>query len=168
MKLKIRHLHIIIRAELQSDPGPSDEKYIAKKVSDLIKATGMKVFMEPNVKYLADPENLGLTFLAGLETSHTSGHFWTTPDEELMQHPGSALFQMDLYTCGCLDTEEVKAILDFSSEYGVNQLNAVIYDRQYTIARPAVKIKFNHKYDGDFDVFLRDLKIRYLKSYKPY
>lgn len=167
MKLKIRHLHILIRAELSSDPGPSDEKYIAKKVSRLIKDTGMKVFMKPNVKYLADPDNLGLTFLAGLETSHTSGHFWTTPDADIMKYDKAALFQQDFYTCGEMNTDEVKKILDFSSEYGPKQMNGVIYDREHTLARPAVKIKYNFEANGDYETFLKKLKIRYLKSYKP-
>ena len=167
MKLRIKHLHILVRAELESDPGPNDEKYIAKKVTKLIKDTGMTVFMKPNVKYLDNPENLGLTFLAGLETSHTSGHFWTTPDPEIMKYPGSALLQQDFYTCGEMNYGEVKEILDFITEYGPKQMNAVIYDREHTIARPAVKIKYNYEKNGSYESFLRKLKIKYLNSYKP-
>jgi S-adenosylmethionine/arginine decarboxylase-like enzyme len=167
MKLQIHHLHILIRAECNLSPKQKDVKKISKKVVSLIKDINMNVFMTPRVKYMPDEGNEGLTWVAGLETSHCSFHAWDKPDQDFMKYPDATLHQMDLYTCGCMNTAEVKTILEFLSEYEPLQVNCVIFDRSKTLVKPAVKLRYNYETNKNYDRWLKKLKIKYLDSFKP-
>jgi S-adenosylmethionine/arginine decarboxylase-like enzyme len=161
--MKINHLHLFIRAECETAPGPCDEELICRKVSSLIRGIGMQVFMEPKAKYLFDAGNEGLTYIAGLETSHTSGHFWDSPDSNIMKYPGGTLFQGDCYTCGCLGTDEIKKVLNFISEYKPYNVAISIFDRsspdKFGTAR--FQTEYDIKNQESYSEFLKNLKIKY-------
>jgi S-adenosylmethionine/arginine decarboxylase-like enzyme len=59
----------------------------------------MKLLHGPIVRYVSVPGNMGATGIAIIETSHVAIHVW---DE---QYP--ALVQLDVYTCGSLDPQDV-------------------------------------------------------------
>jgi len=166
--MQINHLHLFLRAECQKSPGAGDEQKIYNDVTKLIHAIGMKVFMEPKVKYMPDLGNEGLTYIAGLETSHTSGHYWDKPDHTIMKYPGSTLLQADLYTCGCMDENEIKTILAYIAEYKPKLLNVAIFDRSRhdSFFEPIIKINYNYKSKGNYLKFLNNLSIDYTNRYK--
>lgn len=91
------HKHLIVRAEINRPL--QDEAQAVEWVQQLIDAIGMKVLMGPFAKYLDVVGNRGLTVAAIIETSHVCVHVWdeTTP----------AIAQVDVYTCGPLDTQIV-------------------------------------------------------------
>lgn len=88
------HKHLIIRAEIKNPPKDAD--WATEWMRQLANKIGMKVCMGPISSYVDMPGNRGLTTAVVIETSHMAVHFW---DEEI---PG--LMQMDVYTCGPLDT----------------------------------------------------------------
>jgi S-adenosylmethionine/arginine decarboxylase-like enzyme len=154
---EIKHLHILLRAECLSSPGANDEQKIYDKVVQLISDIGMKVFMNPVVKYMPDVGNEGLTYIAGLETSHTSFHAWEKPSDEFMTNPGKHLLQMDAYTCGDMDINQIKEIFKFISEYSPILLRATVINRATHDMKEVFNIEFDITKHGDFDSFVRDL-----------
>ena len=91
------HKHIIIRAEVKNPP--LCEETISQSVQNLIDRIGMKLLMGPYAKYVNIEGNRGLTVACIIETSHIVLHSW---DE---MSPG--IVQLDVYTCGELDTNIV-------------------------------------------------------------
>ena len=164
----VNHLHLLLRAECERSPGPGDEQKIYFRVIKLIHEIGMEIFMEPKVKYMPDLGNEGLTYIAGLETSHTSGHFWDKPDQSIMKYPGSTLLQADLYTCGLMTESEIKTILSFINEYNPKLVNVAIFDRSRhdTFFEPLIKINYNYKTKGNYLKFISNLSIDYTNRYK--
>src|SRR5210317_1444217 len=88
------HKHLIVRAEVLSPP--SDEKLVSEQVRSLIESIGMKILMGPYAKYVNMEGNRGLTVATIIETSHVVMHTWDETDP--------AVIQLDVYTCGKLDT----------------------------------------------------------------
>jgi S-adenosylmethionine/arginine decarboxylase-like enzyme len=88
------HKHLIIRAEINNPP--RDPEWSIEWLRSLAGKIGMKVCMGPISSYVDVPGNRGLTSVVVIETSHMAVLVW---DEE---SPG--LIQMDVYTCGPLDT----------------------------------------------------------------
>jgi S-adenosylmethionine/arginine decarboxylase-like enzyme len=88
------HKHLIVRAEIKKPP--KDEAISVEWVNELIACIGMKVMMGPYAKYLDVAGNRGLTVAAIIETSHIAMHVWDETDP--------AILQLDVYTCGPLDT----------------------------------------------------------------
>lgn len=91
----IEHKHLIVRAEVRNPP--NDENWATVWVSDLISKIGMRALVGPFAKYLNVEGNRGLTVACIIETSHIAMHVWDEPDP--------ALLQLDVYTCGVLDTD---------------------------------------------------------------
>jgi S-adenosylmethionine/arginine decarboxylase-like enzyme len=91
------HKHIIIRAEVLEPP--VCENKITESIKILINNIGMKLLMGPYAKYVNVKGNRGLTVASIIETSHIILHSW---DE---MSPG--IVQLDVYTCGELDTNVV-------------------------------------------------------------
>jgi S-adenosylmethionine/arginine decarboxylase-like enzyme len=90
----LEHKHLIVRAEVNLPP--RDESWAVKWVSELIDKIGMRALVGPFARYLDVEGNRGLTVACIIETSHIAMHVW---DE-----PSPALVQLDVYTCGALDT----------------------------------------------------------------
>jgi S-adenosylmethionine/arginine decarboxylase-like enzyme len=98
----MKHKHLIVRAEV-SNP-PIYEQTITDWTSNLIRDIGMKIMMGPYVKYCDMEGNKGFTCVTIIETSHVAIHIW---DEQ-----SPKLIQLDVYTCGDLDTRIVFDALD--------------------------------------------------------
>lgn len=96
------HKHLVVRAEVKNPP--RDEERIVEWIDDLIRDIGMKVLIGPFAKYLDVAGNRGLTVAAIIETSHVAMHVWDETD------PG--LLQLDVYTCGPLDTSVIFRYLE--------------------------------------------------------
>ena len=88
------HKHLIVRAQVNKPP--TDESWAEDWVRGLVEKIGMKILVGPFAKYLDVPGNRGLTVAAIIETSHVAMHVWDESDP--------ALIQLDVYTCGPLDT----------------------------------------------------------------
>jgi len=89
------HKHLIIRAEINNPP--RDPEWVINWLKELTGKIGMKICMGPISAYVDVPGNRGVTAVVVIETSHMAIHVW---DE------GSpSLIQMDVYTCGQLDTD---------------------------------------------------------------
>ena len=89
------HKHLIIRAEINNPP--KDPEWVINWLKELTGKIGMKICMGPISAYVDVPGNRGVTAVVVIETSHMAIHVW---DE------GSpSLIQMDVYTCGQLDTD---------------------------------------------------------------
>ena len=72
----------------------------------LIKDIDMKLMFGPEVRYVRQEGNEGLTAVAIIETSHVALHVWDKQDPPLLQ--------LDVYTCGPFKPEVVlKAIREF-------------------------------------------------------
>ena len=98
----LKHKHMIIRAEV-SNP-PQCEQTIVDWAENLIRDIGMKIMMGPYAKYCTMPGNKGFTCVTIIETSHVAIHIWDEQSPKLMQ--------LDVYTCGELDTRIVFDALD--------------------------------------------------------
>lgn len=156
---EIKHLHILLRAECHTSPGPDDEQKIYDKVVTLINDIGMKVFMNPVVKYMPDVGNEGLTYIAGLETSHTSFHAWDLPSESFLTYKGSTLLNSDIYTCGCMGEKEISVFLNFISEYNPKLVTAIVIDRSQNDMPILFKISYDYLKDGVFEDFIKNLSL---------
>jgi len=155
--MAIKHLHILLRAECSLAPGINDEQKIYHKVINLISDIGMNVFMDPKVKYMGDVGNEGLSFTAGLETSHMSYHSWEKPESSFLSIQNSTLHQMDCYTCGSLDKQQVKKIFEFLSEYEPKCLNSVIFNRGFNLVTPYKTFDWNIN-NSSWEDFLNNLE----------
>ena len=104
--MKPVHKHFILRAEVKHPPGERDQQNIENWMSFLIKDIGMKLMFGPEVRYVRQEGNEGLTAVAIIETSHVALHVWDKQDPPLLQ--------LDVYTCGPFKPEVVlKAIREF-------------------------------------------------------
>ncbi len=111
------HKHLIVRAEV-SEP-PKDETLAKQSLTELIAAINMKTLFGPEARYVDVPGNRGLTCFAIIETSHIVMHTW---DEG-----NPAMIQLDVYTCGALDTD---VVFDFMRRFGVIKMDYKFLDRE--------------------------------------
>ncbi|MBT5863146.1 MAG: hypothetical protein HOH39_02015 [Gammaproteobacteria bacterium] len=80
----------------------------------------MKLMQGPNISYVDQEGNRGITCMALIETSHIVLHIW---DE---QKPG--LFQLDVYSCKPFDLNIV--IKHLKDSYDVTKLQYKFLDRK--------------------------------------
>jgi S-adenosylmethionine/arginine decarboxylase-like enzyme len=114
------HKHLIIRAEVTTPP--TDEQLTVEWMKKLISTIGMKVLMGPYAKYLDVVGNRGLTSVAIIETSHIAMHVW---DEV-----SPALIQLDVYTCGPLDTQ---LVVNAIQEFNPTKVEMKYLDREHNL-----------------------------------
>ncbi len=93
--MKLDHKHLLIRAEVNNCPGESHLSKVLFWMKSLIKKIDMKLLHGPNISYIDQPGNRGITCVALIETSHIVLHIWDEPD------PG--IFQLDVYSCKPFD-----------------------------------------------------------------
>ena len=109
--MTVQHKHLIVRAEVNQPP--TDQKWAHTWLTELVSKIGMQICQGPITTYRDIPGNRGLTGLVIIETSHIALHCW---DES---EPG--LMQLDVYTCGDLQTEiifnEIKQFEPVKVEY---------------------------------------------------
>ncbi len=129
---KIQHKHVIIRAETKFAPHQhiEIEKHLNVTVERLIKQIGMKVVLPARAVWVGSDGNEGYTGQAGLETSHFTYHIWNKPEEGILQWSDArSLFQVDLYTCGCLDDEQIDMIIAWINKWSIVSLDTMYLDR---------------------------------------
>lgn len=165
---EIKHLHIILRAECHTSPGPQDEQLIYDKVVKLVDDIGMKVFMKPNVIYMPDVGNEGLTYVVGLETSHSAGHFWDLPSNSFMKYKNSTLLNSDIYTCGCMGLKEIQEFLRFVGEYSPKLISAKVIDRSCNEMPTVFVINYDYQINGNFNEFVQNLNLDYTEEYQAH
>lgn len=114
------HKHLIVRAEVEN--APKEEDVIGYELKDLIDKIGMKLLMGPYAKYVNVVGNRGLTAVCIIETSHIVIHTWDecTP----------AIVQLDVYTCGALDTN---IVFQWLEKYRPAKIDYKYIDREYGI-----------------------------------
>tara|TARA_B100001093_G_C26720534_1_gene967627 strand:- start:369 stop:752 length:384 start_codon:yes stop_codon:yes gene_type:complete len=117
--MKLEHKHLLIRAEVNNCPAKDDLGYVLTWMNNLINKIDMKLMQGPNISYIDQIGNRGITCMALIETSHIVLHIW---DE---QTPG--LFQLDVYSCKSFDLNIVVSCLKDSFE--VTKLQYKFLDR---------------------------------------
>jgi S-adenosylmethionine/arginine decarboxylase-like enzyme len=93
----IVHKHIILRIEAKKPPTESELK---DWMVALVDKVGMKILAGPisgDIDYMVG--NNGPTCAVVIETSHMACHVWNDTDP--------ALIQLDVYTCGPFDPQDV-------------------------------------------------------------
>ena len=111
------HKHLIVRAEVTNPP--KDETLAKEFLRELIEGINMKILFGPEAKYVDIPGNRGLTCFAIIETSHVVMHTWDECDP--------AMIQLDVYTCGALDTD---VVFDSLRRFGVIKMDYKFLDRE--------------------------------------
>ena len=111
------HKHLIVRAEVTNPP--KDETLAKEFLRELIQNINMKILFGPEAKYVDIPGNRGLTCFAIIETSHVVMHTWDECEP--------AMIQLDVYTCGALDTD---VVFDSLRSFGVIKMDYKFLDRE--------------------------------------
>jgi len=111
------HKHLIVRAEVTNPP--KDETLAKEYLKELIEGINMKILFGPEARYVDVPGNRGLTCFAIIETSHIVMHTWDECEP--------AMIQLDVYTCGALDTD---VVFDSLRRFGVIKMDYKFLDRE--------------------------------------
>jgi len=111
------HKHLIVRAEVTNPP--KDETLAKEFLRELIQNINMKILFGPEARYVDIPGNRGLTCFAIIETSHVVMHTWDECEP--------AMIQLDVYTCGALDTD---VVFDSMRSFGVIKMDYKFLDRE--------------------------------------
>lgn len=112
------HKHIIIRAEVNNPPSNPD--WCIQWFRNLAEKIGMKICVGPISAYVDVPGNEGVTVAAVIETSHMAMHVWDA------ERP--ALIQMDVYTCGPINPQDV---FDELQQFDPTKLEYKFLDREH-------------------------------------
>ena len=116
----LEHKHLLVRAEVNNCPTKDDLGYVLSWMNNLISTIDMKLMQGPNISYVDQIGNRGITCMALIETSHIVLHVW---DE---QSPG--LFQLDVYSCKSFDLNIVLSCLKDS--FNITKLQYKFLDRK--------------------------------------
>ena len=111
------HKHLIVRAEVRLPP--KDETRAKEFLRELIEGINMKILFGPEARYVDIVGNRGLTCFAIIETSHVVMHTWDECDP--------AMIQLDVYTCGALDTD---VVFDFLKQFDPIKIDYKYLDRE--------------------------------------
>ena len=111
------HKHLIVRAEVNNPP--KDETRAKEFLRELIQGINMKILFGPEAKYVDIVGNRGLTCFAIIETSHVVMHTWDECDP--------AMIQLDVYTCGELNTD---VVFDFLKQFDPIKIDYKYLDRE--------------------------------------
>ena len=117
--MKLDHKHLLIRAEVNNCPSEKNLSVVLSWMKSLIKIIDMKLLQGPNISYVDQPGNRGITCMALIETSHIVLHIW---DET---NPG--IFQLDVYSCKSFDIDVV--IRSLSEGFEVTKIEYKFLDR---------------------------------------
>ena len=91
------HKHIILRIEANKPPTANE---LAPWVTNLVDKIGMQILAGPiSADITTIPGNCGPTCVCIIETSHIACHVWNESNP--------ALIQLDVYTCGPFDPQDV-------------------------------------------------------------
>jgi S-adenosylmethionine/arginine decarboxylase-like enzyme len=115
---KVKHKHLLIRAEVNKPPENEDE--IKEWLQYLISKIDMKILAGPYASKVDKPVgNAGLTGVAIIETSHVVIHTW---DEK-----NPALVQLDVYSCKDFKKHTVVECLE---DFEPVQIDYKYFDRE--------------------------------------
>ena len=117
-----QHKHFIARAEMRDFFAPDDREGFRDWISELVDRLDMNLLDGPHVVYVDRPGLRGWTGICIIETSHIAIHIWDEKD--------SILAQIDVYTCGDMDTT---VILDILDQFYPNSIDFVVLDREFAI-----------------------------------
>ena len=120
------HKHLIVRAEVRLPP--KDETRAKEFLRELIEGINMKILFGPEARYVDIVGNRGLTCFAIIETSHVVMHTWDECDP--------AMIQLDVYTCGALDTD---VVFDFLKQFDPIKIDYKYLDRETDLHEIPVK-----------------------------
>ena len=118
--MNVEHKHLLVRAEVDNCPMKNDLGYVLTWMNDLISKINMKLMHGPNISYIDQVGNRGITCMALIETSHIVLHIW---DEA---KPG--LFQLDVYSCKSFDLNIV--IESLRKSFSVRKIQYKFLDRK--------------------------------------
>ena len=114
----IYHKHLLVNAKVKS---PMREESVAIAfLQDLVDRIDMKIIKGPFASYVDKDGNKGLTAIVMIETSHIAFHIWDEVD------PGH--LQLDLYTCGQLELDQVLSIIKES--FDIVEMDFILFDRE--------------------------------------
>jgi S-adenosylmethionine/arginine decarboxylase-like enzyme len=132
---RIRHHHLLVRMESLLCPHAGDRVKAAKLVDQLLSDIKMKPLGKTRVYYVKVPEyNEGLTAITPIQTSHIAFHFWNRPDKTIMNDPkNTCLLQFDLYTCGTLNMNQVRRILEHLTPYVPRHVDITLLNRNRSL-----------------------------------
>lgn len=116
----IEHKHLLIRAEVLDCPKKDEMGYVLSWMTSLITSINMKLMQGPNISYVDQKGNRGITCMALIETSHIVLHIWDETE------PG--LFQLDVYSCKSFDMGIV--IKSLNESFKINKLQYKFLDRK--------------------------------------
>jgi len=111
------HKHLIVRAEVRLPP--KDETRAKEFLRELITGINMKILFGPEARYVDIVGNRGLTCFAIIETLHVVMHTWDECDP--------AMIQLDVYTCGELNTD---VVFDFLKQFDPIKIDYKYLDRE--------------------------------------
>jgi len=120
------HKHLIVRAEVNLPP--KDETHAKQSLRELIEGIRMRILFGPEARYVDVVGNRGLTCFAIIETSHVVMHTWDECDP--------AMIQLDVYTCGELDTN---VVFDFLKQFDPVKIDYKYLDRETGLQEIPVK-----------------------------
>ncbi|MBJ41252.1 MAG: S-adenosylmethionine decarboxylase [Gammaproteobacteria bacterium] len=118
--MNVEHKHLLVRAEVDNCPMKNELGYVLTWMNDLISKINMKLMHGPNISYIDQVGNRGITCMALIETSHIVLHIW---DEA---KPG--LFQLDVYSCKSFDLNIV--IESLRKSFSVRKIQYKFLDRK--------------------------------------
>ena len=76
----LEHKHLIIRAEVSNCPSKNNLDEVLDWMKILTSTIDMKVMFGPNITYVDQEGNRGITCMALIETSHIVLHIWDEID----------------------------------------------------------------------------------------
>ena len=117
--MKLDHKHLLLRAEVNNCPSEKDLSLVLSLMKRLISTINMKLLQGPNISYVDQLGNRGITCMALIETSHIVLHIWDETD------PG--IFQLDVYSCKSFDINLVIKCL--SDSFDVTKIEHKFLDR---------------------------------------
>ena len=119
--MNLDHKHLLLRAEVNNCPSEPQLSLVLAWMKKLIKSIDMNLLQGPNIAYIDQPGNRGITCMALIETSHIVLHIW---DE---QDPG--IFQLDVYSCKSFDVNIVVDCL--KNDFDVAKIEYKYLDRNH-------------------------------------
>lgn len=120
------HKHLIVRAEVNLPP--KDETHAKEFLRELIAGIRMRILFGPEARYVDVVGNRGLTCFAIIETSHVVMHTWDECEP--------AMIQLDVYTCGELNTD---VVFDFLKQFDPVKIDYKYLDRETGLREIPVK-----------------------------
>ena len=83
--MKLDHKHLLIRAEVNNCPSEKNLSEVLSWMKSLINIIDMKLLQGPNISYIDQPGNRGITCMALIETSHIVLHIWDETNPGIFQ-----------------------------------------------------------------------------------